>query len=326
MVLALSVAWGAKTYYKEFEGSKGIRIGAEGTDLSIPGFIYTVKIKPLAAGAGALELEVSAGTNTKTLTANIDQPCLIDIESRIALIISKADEYRTPLWLSEGKVYTFGRSSKAGKDGAVNDVVIRRGFISGQHFSIEVRGGIVTARDNNSSNGLFLNGEKITKSVLRKGDVLSVYTVRFLYDGDKLRAFNVSDEIAINCENTPVYAHSDGTVTVFEKSPRIKNTIACETIDVPAPPAQVEKPQIDIVSTFLPAAATVLMGIIMAFVLHGAGMLYSLPMTLSGVIISVVNYLNLAHSMSFLRLPRSMVLRSWVSTASARTLFLRPVR
>ena len=65
-----------------------------------------------------------------------------------------------------GNLCRIGRDSK-------NDIVIVRGAVSRQHAVIEQHNNHFVLRDLGSSNGTFVNGERVTERALEHGDVLS---------------------------------------------------------------------------------------------------------------------------------------------------------
>lgn len=77
----------------------------------------------------------------------------------------------------------------------------------------------------------------------------------------------------------------------IKRSPRIMHEVPTGVIEIDSPPAAGTKPEINWLATFLPTIATLGIAIIMTVVLGSPMMLlYSLPMTIAGVIISVTNY------------------------------------
>ena len=77
----------------------------------------------------------------------------------------------------------------------------------------------------------------------------------------------------------------------IKRSPRIMHEVPTGVIEIDSPPAAGTKPEINWLATFLPTIATLGIAIIMTVVLGSPMMLlYSLPMTIAGMIISVTNY------------------------------------
>jgi len=84
------------------------------------------------------------------------------------------------------------------------------------------------------------------------------------------------------------------TTEAFEqvkRSPRITHELPTGTIEISAPPAAGSKPEINWLATFLPTAITLAIAIVMTTILGNPMMLlYTLPMTVGGVIVSITNY------------------------------------
>lgn len=65
-----------------------------------------------------------------------------------------------------------------------NDICIALPFVSGQHFQLRIEDGNVRVEDQESTNGLYLNGKRIKAAILRQGDTLHILTVciRLVYN------------------------------------------------------------------------------------------------------------------------------------------------
>lgn len=84
-----------------------------------------------------------------------------------------------------------GRSSSA-------ELKVSFPIVSSKHFRLNCEAGKVHAEDLNSTNGTFLNGKKLTKALLKAGDVLSIYTFRFVYREGKLFFENIGSGVEID--------------------------------------------------------------------------------------------------------------------------------
>ncbi|MBW2278113.1 MAG: FHA domain-containing protein, partial [Deltaproteobacteria bacterium] len=71
--------------------------------------------------------------------------------------------------LSEGKQIIIGRSSDA-------EVVLMEDMVSRRHAHLVVKGEKIYLEDRGSTNGTFVNGEKISKAVASKGDRVLIGT------------------------------------------------------------------------------------------------------------------------------------------------------
>jgi hypothetical protein len=71
--------------------------------------------------------------------------------------------------LEDGRTIVIGRSSEL-------DMVLVEDMVSRRHAQIDVKSGAIQIQDLGSTNGTFVNGEKITRSTLREGDRILVGT------------------------------------------------------------------------------------------------------------------------------------------------------
>ena len=79
--------------------------------------------------------------------------------------------------------------------------------------------------------------------------------------------------------------------TQFKRSPRIRKEIPSGTIEIAPPPSIGNKPEINWLATFLPTIVTIGIAIVMTTVLGSPMMMiYTLPMTVAGIVVSITNY------------------------------------
>ena len=79
-----------------------------------------------------------------------------------------------------------------------NDIVVSYPIISGHHFQLQLEAGQVHVQDQNSTNGLYLNGKRISKAIMKSGDVLSIYTFHFILQNGMLYFENIGSSIRIS--------------------------------------------------------------------------------------------------------------------------------
>ncbi len=78
---------------------------------------------------------------------------------------------------------------------------------------------------------------------------------------------------------------------LFHRSPRVQERLPQGKIEIPLPPQRPSKPEINWLSTLLPAGVTVIIAVVIAAIsLSPMMMLYTLPMTAAGLVVSIVNY------------------------------------
>jgi hypothetical protein len=80
-----------------------------------------------------------------------------------------------------GKVYEVAQAAILGRLDT-NDIPVKDGKASREHAKIYKQGEQYAIVDLNSSNGTFVNGEKITKRILKTGDEIAIGTVRLLFE------------------------------------------------------------------------------------------------------------------------------------------------
>ncbi len=99
------------------------------------------------------------------------------------------EEY--PLILVESRILTVGRSETC-------DYTIKNEFLSQVHASLLRKGDTLIASDLDSTNGVFINDEKITTSELKAGDILRFGSVRYKVEFRELQktAAGISDNTA----------------------------------------------------------------------------------------------------------------------------------
>jgi len=85
---------------------------------------------------------------------------------------------------SEGTEYPIAKPLILGRL-ETNDVPIKDGKASREHAKVYPQGQDFAIVDLNSSNGTFVNGQKVTKRVLRSGDEISIGMVTLRFEAEK---------------------------------------------------------------------------------------------------------------------------------------------
>ena len=300
-MIAMALLVRAKSYYYEMDYAQKVTVGAEkACQMVVPELEKQLTItfqdncaqiaiagEPAKWGARHSEAPV-------VLNVPINESAVLDYENQVAVFFSHVSQSDKHIYFDSNCRVEIGRSEKRAADGSENTVVVKLPFVSSKHMEFLARNGKLIVRDKSSKNGTFVNGEKITQREIVPGDVISVLTFRMIYNGNSLSFFNAGNALSIKTTETSTPERNDwktDEAAFFERSVRLKNSVEAETIVLPSPPAVSEKPQIDYLSTFLPAAVTAIIGVALYFTSRSASsLLYSLPMSLSGVIISVVNF------------------------------------
>jgi predicted component of type VI protein secretion system len=80
-----------------------------------------------------------------------------------------------------GKVYDVPQAAILGRL-ETSDIPVKDGKASREHAKIYKQGEQFAIVDLNSSNGTFVNGEKITKRILKNGDEIAIGMVRLVFE------------------------------------------------------------------------------------------------------------------------------------------------
>lgn len=191
MTYSVAFHFRGNQYYTELEEGSSITFGShKKDDVQIPD-----------SGDHLLKLRLSGG-----IVSAVTKEPLLNNSFTVTLneIKSISREYNASLYVSRfvGKSphsvdLPYSGSIMVGRSAAA-DIVVSYPIISGSHFRLNCEAGKVHAEDLDSTNGTFLNGRKLTKALLKAGDVLSIYTFRFVYREGKLYFENIGDSLKIH--------------------------------------------------------------------------------------------------------------------------------
>ncbi len=127
-----------------------------------------------------------------------------------------------------------------------NDICIALPFVSGQHFQLRIEDGNVRVEDQESTNGLYLNGKRIKAAILRQGDTLHILTVCIRLVNNTLEFENVGTSLRLTEQKqqdfaAPLGEEKTGSVQApkilrYRLSPRLQNELPQETIVLDRPP------------------------------------------------------------------------------------------
>jgi predicted component of type VI protein secretion system len=82
-----------------------------------------------------------------------------------------------------GKVYAVAQAAILGRL-ETNDIPVKDAKASREHAKIYKQGEQYAIVDLNSSNGTFVNGEKVTKRILKNGDEIAIGMVRLVFEAE----------------------------------------------------------------------------------------------------------------------------------------------
>lgn len=199
------------------------------------------------------------------------------------LVYSKEFVERKRIDLSQAGSFTIGRDGE-------NTIQFLNSRISGRHAEIYEKNGQYLLEDTNSTNGIFLNNQKIKKTVLKQGDIISIDIYDIFYNSEELIIDNVTNDLKIHLMEEKNRA--DTEYPYFKRSPRLKLDLPSGEIEVQSPPAIGSKPEINWSALLLPSLSMI--GIIggITFLTKGSNsfLFYTVPMSLMTVMVAFLNY------------------------------------
>ena len=157
MSIVMSVLYGDLTYYTAIDSSHVFHIGEHpDSNLVIPNLGYDLTVVPNGKN---FQIDVSNNQGKRTIYADFDVSTVIDFKKKIAVYISESVGRPAFVQIPADCEIHIGKSDKISSDGSRNEIVLDLPFVSRNHFKIVRENGHTTVHDNNSTNGLFLNGK-----------------------------------------------------------------------------------------------------------------------------------------------------------------------
>jgi ABC-type multidrug transport system ATPase subunit len=95
-----------------------------------------------------------------------------------------------------------------GREGS--EIVLENPQVSRQHAVIDRVSGQHVLRDVGSTNGTFVNGQRITQHTLTPGDVIQIGAFKLVYDGDSLDQYDQRGALRIDARNLSREVRRDG--------------------------------------------------------------------------------------------------------------------
>ena len=167
----------------------------------------------------------------------------LDKERGAVLYVSVITGHTASLTLPYQGKLTCGRRTD-------NDIVLAFPIVSGHHFTLTMERGSVHVEDQDSTNHLYLNGNPISKAKMVSGDVLSIYTFRFLLRNGAMHFENMGAALRLNqrqqSEGAPEQEESaaspgkrsTGAYLIYHTSPRTREELPQEDIILSPAPGQ----------------------------------------------------------------------------------------
>lgn len=187
MLYAVAFRYYDREYYGELSAEKELSFGCHKKDtVQIPASEDHLLVLKLSAGG------ISAMMYKKYIAVELNRIIDLDEEHGVKLYISRiTGESTVFLNLPYNGRVSCGR-------GKANDIIVTFPFVSRRHFLLTCEAGQVHVEDLDSTNHLYLNGKRISKSVMRSGDILSIYTLHFVIRNGVLYFRNIGDALKVD--------------------------------------------------------------------------------------------------------------------------------
>lgn len=194
-MLALTLRYRDRIYYRELAEGQQITFGSGKKD--------TMQIREMAeaqlsirATGELIALQTRQPFTPRQETHTIGSVIRLDEASGASLFVSRATGIA-----NEQPVLPYDGVLRIGRAEA-NDISIGLPFVSGKHFQLRVTDGNVRVEDLDSSNGLYLNGQRIKAATFRPGDELQILTVRIRRVNNTLQFENVGTSLKLRATQT----------------------------------------------------------------------------------------------------------------------------
>ena len=154
--------------------------------------------------------------------------------------ITKDRQTFTKYLVKDDVEITIGRAQQ-------NDICFVNNVISSQHAKLTLKKGKWLLKDLNSTNGTFVNGERITEQKLNIGDIIFIMGMKIIVSKNFLAFNNPDGQVAVSSKlikyvnQTPVVCEDESEYELaeqeyFYRSPRFKRDIETAVFKIDSPP------------------------------------------------------------------------------------------
>lgn len=209
----------------------------------------------------------------------------------LAVFVSKCDATAS-LSLEELDEITIGRSFNS------SDICLKDSGVSSRHAIIKKENGRWFLTDPKSSNGTFINDELVPLNTPTPAENMNIFISGYIFYIQKgiLTFTNTPGEIEFSPEITPhliQQIREPKHYPFFQRSPRLRARPESQDFEILPPPNAGTKPAISWLSMLLPPFMMVfVMGGVAVMMKNYTMLIYSLPMSLMSVVVSIANYKN----------------------------------
>ena len=166
--------------------------------------------------------------------------------------------------------------------------------VSSHHAKLQKHQGQWKLSDLGSSNGTYVNEKKETEAILSPGDFIDIGLCHMLVEKNSLTirfAGSISIHLPARLETRP-YSEETGYPFLFKRSPRLHRKIETTEIEIQTAPTIGSKPSINWLTVLLPPVATIaiMATMVLAFNFSKTSLLFTAPMSMIGILVTVLNY------------------------------------
>lgn len=174
--------------------------------------------------------------------------------------------------------------------------------VSGGHAKLYLDGTGWRICDINSTNGTFVSGKRVQDQLLRDRDVIFIGPYDLVYSGGMLQIYGEASSIVshrLEQRARPAEKRTHHTeerrdppkpYPYFTRSPRLLREQPRITVEIEAAPSIGGTPEINWVSVLMPVMGTLVASLVLTLFTGGFGMLFSIPMMITGVLVTVHNH------------------------------------
>lgn len=233
--MIISLVFKDRLYNYPLEKGEKITFGSGKKDtVLVPGFIseqVTVKEKNRIVSLSSkspYKMSVENAEINSFIVLNQEEPAYVYVSD-------VANENDLEFELPYNGVFTVGRKSS-------NDIEIKNNIVSSSHFTIKVESGSIRIEDNDSTNGTYINGKRITADKIKSGDVISILGIDIEFKNNSFK-FNSNNTVIhlTHHEEFHEIKHTDGAMLKYRRSPRIQDKMPTEDIILASAPNKAQK-------------------------------------------------------------------------------------
>lgn len=289
MGFLLHIYYGDKKQEIDLDEKPSLSVGvAEKSDVVLAVFNLKADLKVATTNLGinikSKNLIEIDGRQVKRGVLSVGGTCIVNRSPFVALTLyEKVKDSTKTIDFTKVSFVQIGR-------GHENNIILKNRKISEPHAQIEKQNTSIVLRDLDSTNGTYVNGTKVSETKLQDGDIISFAGYRLLFNNNMLFFRNVGNDLSLNVEEIRIPTVERG-YPYFQRSPRMIHELPSGEIEIQTPPSMGAKPEINWLTVLLPPLAMVaVMGGVAYLMGSMASLMYTAPMALIGIIVSIANY------------------------------------